>query len=351
MSVADTAPPIRARSSTSRGIPARARRVPGGRSRTAAAARTAVLATVPATRADTACWPDRCSPSSAAAATPAQTRRGSNGEPPPCPFPARRATPTSITSDTADPTRTSANTTRQCTACTRSPETSGPTTDGSNHARVSDPNMRGRSSSRTDRAMTTYRTTESIPPPIPWSSRPATKTPIVGAATHSASPRRNAAPPNTSGCSGPLRSAHVPPRVMPTSPVIIVAAKASEYHRSAPRSRATTGRAVVTAKTSKATKVISPNTPTTRSREPGAQSRSGAAGARAEGTRPGPEVTGSRPRSRRVERPCPDRGRFPRPGGRATPRPAAGPAGPSRSVPRSRTGRAARAAEPPTGHW
>ena len=61
-----------------------------------------------------------------------------------------------------------------------------------------------------------------------------------------------------------------------------------EYHCAASRSCATTGSAVVTAKDSKAMNVISPNTPITSDRVPGAQSFVECQG------EPTPEVTLSR---------------------------------------------------------
>lgn len=108
-----------------------------------------------------------------------------------------------------------------------SPEITGPTSDGTTHAAANAANTAGRRASGKTRATSTYRATMYIPVPRPWTTRPATKTSMVGASPETTRPARNMPTPPHSDGLGPNRSHHRPAATMPTTLAAIEPANAT----------------------------------------------------------------------------------------------------------------------------
>src|SRR5215470_1424364 len=107
---------------------------------------------------------------------------------------------------------------------------------------------------------------------MPWSTRPATRTPIVGARPATASPAPNSTSPAMNGTAGPRRSASRPASTIPTTLPSMKPLNTQPYRRSPPRSCAATGITVTTASASAATKVIVRTRPVVSARCCGANS-------------------------------------------------------------------------------
>ena len=105
-----------------------------------------------------------------------------------------------------------------------------------------------------------------MPPPKPWTNRPATNTSIVGASPATTSPAAKAATPVQSGAIGPLTSLHLPLSTVAITPAAIAPLNASPYSAYPSSSRATTGMAVATARYSKATRERKATIPTVSAR-------------------------------------------------------------------------------------
>ena len=102
----------------------------------------------------------------------------------------------------------------------------GPMKAGSIQAKDIQVITTARSRASNTRATRTITARFIVPPPSPWTNRPATRTSIVGAVPATSSPTAKTANPTTSGSLGPKRSLACPAATMANVWAIMKAVKA-----------------------------------------------------------------------------------------------------------------------------
>lgn len=153
------------------------------------------------------------------------------------------------------------NTQRQPTDSATMPAIRGPISDGITQAAAKPARMRACSTGGYTRATITYNATVRAPPPRPCTSRPATKTPIVGARPAMSSPTTNKPTDANSALRGLPRSDHAPASTIPTTLTASGPANANAYSDAPSSSRLMVGMIVVTASASNADSMISAHIP------------------------------------------------------------------------------------------
>src|SRR5215218_4719332 len=145
--------------------------------------------------------------------------------------------------------------------------------------------------------MAAYATAGTAPAPSPWRPRASTSTSMLGARPPMVRPATNTSTPATNGGAGPRRSAWPPATTMPTSTPSWKALVTQPYRRMPWRSSLMAGRIVMTARASKATRVMVRTSPMVSPRRAGVISPAGRldrfmVGPRGHATGPRPQAAG-----------------------------------------------------------